>query len=288
MWITQTILVMVLWAACFPLIVLGLPDTPHILFAALRAVLAGAALLLVGWMLRRPLPRGRKNWLWLAGIGFGATTLGFFGMFHASAFISPGLATVITNAQPILATVIGYLLLGERLDGYGKAGLLIGFSGILLIAWPGINAGGQYFALGLVYLLLSAVGISVSNVLIRKVAGTMDAIMAMAVQLLIGAIPLLLAAVLLEDIGAISWTGSFVFSLLGLSLLGTALAYWLWCRVLETTELYRANVFTYLVPGLGLALGIFFYDEQISLMVLLGVLLILAAMWLVNGKATAK
>jgi len=282
-WMIQALFVMVLWAACFPLIGLGLPDAPHIYFAALRALLAGAALLLVGWMLRRPLPRGTHNWLQLAGIGLGATTLGFIGMFHASAFISPGLATVITNAQPILAAVLGYLLIGERLGRYGKAGLILGFAGIVITAWPGTSTEGQGYTTGLGYLLLFAVGISISNVLIRRVAGTMDAIMAMAIQLLIGSVPLMLAVVLLEDVGAISWTVSFVFSLLSLSLVVTALAYWLWCRVLETTELYRANVFTCLVLGLGLAMGVFFYDERISTMVVLGVL-----MSLVNTKARAR
>jgi len=284
MWVIQAILVMFLWAACFPLIMLGLQDAPHLHFAALRALLAGVVLLLVAVALRRPLPRDMKTWLQLGWIGLGATTLAFLGMFHASAFISPGLATVIASTQPILAAVLGYLLLSERLDKFSVVGLIFGFAGIVLIAWPETNNERTDYAMGLGYLLLAAMGITVSNVFIRRVAGSVDAIMAMAIHLLIGAVPLMLAAVVIEDTGDIVWTGEFIVSLLSLSLLGTAFACWLWCKVLETTELYRANVFTYLVPALGLLMGVLFYDERIGITMIFGVLLTLVSISLVNPK----
>ena len=284
MWVIQAILVMFLWAACFPLIMFGLQDAPHLHFAALRALLAGVVLLLVAVALRRPLPRGLKKWFQLGCIGLGATTLAFLGMFHASAFISPGLATVIASTQPILAAALGYLVLRERLDKFSIVGLIFGFAGIVLIAWPETNVEGADYVVGLGYLLLAAMGITVSNVLIRRIAGSVDAIMAMAIQLLIGAVPLMLTAVMIEDTSGIAWTGEFIVSLLSLSLLGTALAYWLWCKVLETTELYRANMFTYLVPVLGLLMGVLFYDERIGVPMMFGVLLTLAAISMVNPK----
>ena len=43
------ILVAFLWAICFPFIVVGLPDAPPLLFAALRAFLAGLGLILIAF-----------------------------------------------------------------------------------------------------------------------------------------------------------------------------------------------------------------------------------------------
>ena len=43
--ISKIVLVMLLWAICFPLIVAGFSYAPHLTFAALRALIAGAALL---------------------------------------------------------------------------------------------------------------------------------------------------------------------------------------------------------------------------------------------------
>ena len=64
--ITQIILVMLLWAACFPLITAGLDLAPHLTFAAMRALLAGLTLTMLALALHRPLPRGLPHWVMLA------------------------------------------------------------------------------------------------------------------------------------------------------------------------------------------------------------------------------
>ncbi len=111
----KVVTVMALWAGCFPLITTGLTLAPHITFAAMRALIAGGALVGTALVLRRPVPKGRTTWLLLSASGVGATTLGFLGMFHAAEFIAPGMATVIANTQPLLAAALAYLVLNERL-----------------------------------------------------------------------------------------------------------------------------------------------------------------------------
>jgi drug/metabolite transporter (DMT)-like permease len=130
--------VMVLWAACFPLITTGLDLAPHLAFAAMRALLAGVVLIALGVLFHRPVPRGARSWSLITLVGFGATSLGFFGMFHAAEFVSPGLATVIANVQPILAAALAHIFLGERQMLSGRLGLMAGLAGIAAIAWPGI------------------------------------------------------------------------------------------------------------------------------------------------------
>ena len=119
---------MVLWAACFPLLAVGLDLAPHLAFAAMRAALAGLGLLVLGAVLRRRVPRGGRVWGLILLVALGSTTLGFLGMFHAAEFLSPGIATVIANAQPLLAVILARAFLGERLEAMGKTGLAAGFA----------------------------------------------------------------------------------------------------------------------------------------------------------------
>ncbi len=277
------ILVMFLWAVCFPLIVAGFAYAPHLTFAALRAFLAGTALVALGMILRRPWPRGRGVWFGLVGIGLGATSLGFLGMFMASEFISPGLATVLANAQPLMAAALAIAMLGERLGGRGKAGLALGFVGIVLIAAPQFQASAENaFGLGAAYILLAAVGITISNVLIRALAERVDTLMAMGSQMLIGGIPLMLGAFLFEDPMSVTISLTFVLILFAISLFGTSLAYWLWSEILRTTDLSRANAFAFLVPGFGLAMGAAFFGETIRLLTGLGILVTLVGIAMTN------
>ncbi|MDX1421894.1 MAG: DMT family transporter [Kiloniellales bacterium] len=277
---------MALWAACFPLITIGLELAPHLAFAAMRALLAGLCLVLLGVLLGRPVPRSLRSWALIALVGLGATSLGFLGMFHAAEFLSPGLATVVANTQPILAAVLGHAILGERLGAAGKAGLMVGLAGIATIAWPGLATGEiRGYALGIAYVVLAAVGVSVGNVAIKRLTGQVDAVMAMGLQMLIGAAPLALVSILTEDVASLAWSTEFALVLVTLSVFGSALVFWLWFSALEKVDLNRANAFTFLVPIFGLAVGAALFDERLGWLQGVGVALVLSGIALVQRDA---
>lgn len=282
---TKILLAMLLWAACFPLITAGLSYSPHLTFATMRWVLAGATLTMIAVMLQRPFPRGLPIWIALGVVGVGATTLGYFGMFHAAEFVSPGLATVVANTQPLLAAMLGVLWLRERLPRLGWVGLLIGFVGILVIALPQILGGaGGGTAVGFAYIVLASVSVTASNVAIKSISTDVDGLFAMGMQMLIGSVPLGIAASFMEDQRAIQWTPLFMLSLVGLALFGSALVYWLWFSALATVPLNRAIVFSFLVPIFGLALGAMFFGERLSGLQQMGILLAIVGIIFVNLK----
>lgn len=270
----RLVTVMFLWAVCFPLITLGLGSAPLVAFATLRALMAGGSVVAFGVMRGRPWPAGRSSWLLLAVAGLGATTLGFLGMFHASEFLTPGVATVIAGTQPLLAAVLAYFVLKERLGTLGIAGLGLGFLGIVVLATAGSAAagegGGGDYLVGVGYIVLSAVGITISNVVFKRLAGVVDPVMATGVQLLLGAIPLGVISLISESPIDITWSPTFIVSLIGLALPATALAYWLWLTALESTTLNHANAFTFLVPLFGIAIGVGFYGEELTVITVLG------------------
>jgi drug/metabolite transporter (DMT)-like permease len=58
-------------------------------------------------------------------------------MFHAAEFVSPGLATVIANGQPLLAAILADAVLGEKIKAMGKVGLACdGLPSSALHGWP--------------------------------------------------------------------------------------------------------------------------------------------------------
>jgi drug/metabolite transporter (DMT)-like permease len=287
--ISKIIAAMLLWAACFPLITIGITLAPHLSFATLRAAIAGLVLVGLAWALRRPFPRGLKVWATLTVMGIGATSLGFLGMFHAAEFVSPGIATVIANTQPLLAAGLGAVVLGERLAPMGKVGLFLGFLGIVVIAAPQLIAGGQgNYLMGVAYIVLAALGITVSNVMIKKIAGQIDPLMAVGMQFLIGSVPLAIAASMTEDPGTIQWSYTFIAILLALALFGSALVYVLWMSVLATVPLNQANAFSFLVPVFGLTMGMLFFGETLGILKLIGISLAILGVVLVVGRGTAR
>ncbi|MBC7138573.1 drug/metabolite transporter (DMT)-like permease [Parvibaculum indicum] len=285
----RLLVVMVLWAACFPLITIGLDLAPHLAFAALRAALAGVCLIALGALCHRPVPVGARPWFLIVVVGLGATSMGFFGMFHAAEFVSPGLATVIANVQPIVAAVLAYVFLEERLKATGRIGLAVGLAGITVVAWPGLAGDdARGYSQGIAYVLLAATGVSIGNVAIKRLTGQADPIMAMGFQLLIGAAPLALLSMLTEDISVLTWSKEFVLVLVSLAVLGSSLAFWLWFVALERVELSRANAFTFLVPIFGLIIGAAFFGERLEAVQIFGVVLVLSGIFLVQRSAASS
>lgn len=276
------ILVMVLWAICYPLIVMGLNFAPHITFAAMRASIAGVLLLIVAGFLGEKQPQKPMQWLYLMLIGLGATTFGFYGMFHASEFVSPGVATVITNIQPMLTAILALWWLQESINKNEIAAVILGFIGVVIIATSDAKQGSTINIIGLSYVAVAVVGLSVSNVLIKKITGKINALVAMGWQLVFGSLILWVVALVTESQAQINWNFQFLTSLISLSVFGTALAYWLWFRVLENVDLVFANSFSFLVPAFGLILGMAFFNEIIGGQVAIGIVIIFIGIILVN------
>ncbi len=280
---TQILVVIVLWAICYPLITTGLAAFPPFHFAALRSLLAGVCLLAAGIMLKRPLVPARGTWLSLAIVSLTFTTLGFAGMFLAGERVTPGLATVIANAQPLLAALLGYFVLTERFTGVKGLALLVGFVGIVLIAVPGLfeqSANSTPVGIGLV--LTGATGVAIGNVLLKRIASQVDPLMAMAWILLLGAIPLLAAAAGYEQSALIDWNISSVFTLVVLSVFGTAFAFVLWLDVLRRAELNLLNTYSFLAPVFALLIGIAFYNERLLEIEWFGVAVVVLAVFLAS------
>jgi len=195
---------------------------------------------------------------------------------------------VIANTQPLLAAMLAGFVLNERLTARGKTGLILGFVGILVITSPQLFSGGQEnYMLGVAYIVLAALGVTVSNVVIKQIVGNVDALMAMGLQLLIGSIPLAITAWITEEPTTIQWSFTFIGALLGLSLFGTALVYWLWFSVLENAPLNRANAFSFLIPIFGLTMGTLFYGETLGWSQLVGIALTILGVGLVTRRGTS-
>ncbi len=276
------LIVMFLYALCYPLINVGLSASPPMTFAAMRAALAGVVLLLIAQYQKRPPIEGKGLWASVAVVGVLATGVGFFGMFFGGARVSPGLATVISNTQPLIAAALAWWLLNDRLQMTQRWGLLAGFAGVLLIGFPTVS-GNESQTVGIAVIVLGAVGIAISNIMLSRLAGRIDIVRATGWQLMIGSLPLGLLAVSTEDISTISWSPSFMAVLVALSLLGTAAAFVLWFALLQYAPLNRLNAFTFLTPILALIMGMLFFSETIPFIAMIGIGFCLVGIYWVNN-----
>lgn len=282
---SRLVLVMALWASCFPLITIGLAFAPHLAFAALRAAIGGIALIGVAVLLRRPMPKGVDAWGMIVVLALGATSLGFLGMFHGAALLSPGLATLIFSTQPLVAALLGRIFLGERLSGQGALGLILGFVGVAVASWPALNSpNASIYLTGAGFVIAAAIGTAIGNVVMKRISQNISATIAVGWSLALGAIPLAIASAISEDT-PIVWSNEFLAVLAILSLFGTALAFWLWFDALKTAPLSEANAFSFLVPLFAMTLGGLFFGERVGFPEIAGAALVVAGVALAQRRS---
>jgi len=94
LWITAAL------GACFLAIEWGLRDAPLLWYAALRALVAGGALLALAGVQHRPAPTGGRAWGLITVLGLVNVTVAFAAMFAGVAGLATGTAAVLANAQP--------------------------------------------------------------------------------------------------------------------------------------------------------------------------------------------
>ncbi len=270
-------LVMLLWAVCYPLITLSIPYAPLMQTAFLRALLGGLFLLLCALSLQRPFPKSLHAWAAITAIGLTATTIGFWGMFYAGSLISPGLATVLTNTQPLIASVLAGIILKEVIHRYVLIGILLGFSGISIIGLNGALENSAQTVYGVIYVICAALGIAISNILLKKVAKQIDIFYAMGGQLVIGSLPLLALAPSLETVPALFENSTYLVILTTLAIPGTALPFLLWYWLMDKAPLNQLNIFSFLTPIFGLTLGWIYFAESLALWQWVGVVVVIVA-----------
>jgi drug/metabolite transporter (DMT)-like permease len=270
------IVLAVVYATCFVAIKIGLAFAPPLLFAGLRALIAGLALLGFLIILRHPVFPARQSWPWVFGLALVSTTLALAAMFLSPSRSGAGIASVLGNLQPVVVLALAAPVLGEPITG-GKAGsLALGFVGALMVSSTGLMGPGGSDVLGPILALVASLSVATGNVLAKRM-GSQPRLLAIASwQLLLGSIPLLTASAVLEEAATTRWEPTFVITLLFLALAGTALPTPIWYWLVRDDDLGQLTLFLFLVPAFGLGLGVGVLGEPVSAAEILGTGVILA------------
>lgn len=270
----RMLLVSAVWGGCFTAIRLGLRDAPVLWFASLRALIAGVALVGVATWQRRPVPRGGRTWCLIGLLAVTNATIAFAAMFAGVDGLATGTAAVLANAQPLLILLPAWWLYKELVSVGTALGLVVGFTGLLIVALPGGGGRGAWLS------LLAAMAITVGTLLSRQFE-QFDVIQVAGWHFVIGGMLLAVAAGAVEGIPHIDWTIRFALSLAFLALVGTALAFWVWFTEVRRSPLGEVAAWTFLVPVFGIAFGIVLAGERPGGWTLVGLAVVLASMGIV-------
>lgn len=275
---TRLVLLAALWGGSFIFMRLAAPAFGTVLTAEGRLLIAG--LVLAAWFRFTGFkPQLRRHWKAYAAVGL--VNLALPSLFYAFALrhIPASMGAVLNSTSPMFGALLAALFLGERLSARKAAGCAAGIAGVALVVQPGALAQTPMFGYAVAACLAACLCYGYNGVLMKRYASVPSRGFAVGGQLAAALLllPLTPFSPPTAAIGAIE-----ISNMLALALLGNALGFVMYFRLIADVGATRALTVTYLIPLFGLFWGMLFLGESLPASALAGGVLILAGTVLVT------
>ena len=194
--------------------------------------------------------------------------------------VSSSIAGMMNGALPVVVAVVTAIWTSTMPSSRRVLAIIVGFTGILLIALPSIDSGDAASPQGIGFLLLALVSYAVSTNLARPLqAKYSPASLMLHVELVACVLSLPYG---LYGLSQSNFAWSSLMALVALGALGTGYAFTLFSVLLKRTGIARSMIPTYFTPVVGTILGVGLNNEPLVWLSVLGMGVVVVAAWLTS------
>lgn len=281
------ILLSIVWGCTFFFQEIAVRELPVFTIVAVRVVLAAAILFAILIAARESLPRGWKVWRELFLLALINNVTPFCLIVWGQKEIASGLASILNATTPIFTVLVAHFVTSdEKISGLKLIGVIAGFTGAAILIGFDLLEGLGTAVIAQLAVLGAALAYGLSAIYGRRFLAMGVTPTATATGQLAAASVILVPVALLVDA---PWSlpapgGATIASLIGLASVSTALAYYLYFRILKTAGATNLMLVTFLIPVSALALGIFVLGETLLMQHVIGLLCIGVGLAAIDGR----
>jgi drug/metabolite transporter (DMT)-like permease len=283
------ILICTIWGSTWLVIKIGLEIIPPLFGAGLRFLIASALLLVLIKTRGVNIPwdkRAKRLYLIVALTSF---SVPFALVYWGEQFIPSGLTSILFAVYPFMVALFSFMSLkDERITAVKVIGIILGFTGIVVVFSNDIGANNPNAFSGMAAILVSAVFQAFSVIVIKKMAHETHPFAITFVPMIYSSVILLTAAVLVEDVIHIQWTTKAVLSIFYLGIFGSVVTFVSYFWLLKRVEAVLLSLTAFITPIVAIILGVFLLDERFSSKLFLGAMLVLGGIIIANREDLRK
>lgn len=277
------------WGSSYLWIKIGVETLPP--FTLIAARLAIAALLL-GVVLRLTgltLPRERRAYGHLLVMATVNIALPFFLITWGEQSIDSALASILNSTVPLFTIVLAALALHDEAITVNRlVGLVLGFGGVVLLTSRNLAGAGDSSLWGELAIVGSSISYAAGAVYARRNVRGLSPMIPAFFQVFFALLITGSLALLLERPWELSPSPDAGAAILWLGLLGSGLAYPIFFRLLRSWGPTRTSLVAYVLPVVGILLGVIVLRESVDARVLGGTAFIVGGVALVNSRYGAR
>ena len=276
--------VCLIWGTTYLVLRIGVTGFPAFLFSALRQLFAGG--ILIGALLlftKTKFP----DWtvvLHQAIAGFFMFTMGNGLVGWAEVYISSGMAAIISSMVPIWIILLNLKVNQDEKPNFPiVAGLIIGFSGILMIFGQHLKEFSiPAYQLGIGAMFIANISWAAGSVWIKKKNQHSNLFMNAGLQMLFGGIFMLPLSGLFDDYSNFKFSSSVLFALSYLIIVGSIIAYLCFTFAIKQLPMTIVSLYAYINPLVAVLLGWIILGEKFSVSICIAMFITIAGVYLVN------
>ena len=277
------ILLAIIWGSSFFNIKIATYSYDPITLALVRVIFASMPLLLICKLRKIKIEAFTENWKWYALIGLCNIAIPFVLIAIGTAKINSYLAAILMSTTPLSGSILAHFFTkNEKLSFYKSTGVLIGFSGIILLFFDRVIINSENY----IYALITILGSTfycIGGLLTLKLKNKKNENVTTSTTLW-SVLFLLPFSLILESPWNSEPTIASTLSLLYLGVIATGFAWLIRFRILTVNGLVFQTQVAYLIPIFGIIFGYFLMNEIITWRVLVSLVIILIGIYIFKKK----
>lgn len=263
---------------------IALAEIGPFMLVAIRCLFASIAIFIINSINHRNL-LDRKFWIFYIVQGIFNLAVPFLLISWSEHYISSGLASILHSTIPLITLIIAHFYLSDdRITHARLVGLLIGFSGVILLMADQFVSGIKGSVLGGAGMLLAAISIAGTLVYARKKAHVLSADSMAFGQAIVACvcvtpfIPIFEAPIKFPLL-SLTWV-----SLFWMGLINTGIGPLLYYALIRDIGATRTSLLNYIFPLVGVFAGVIFLGERLSWYIFAGGALIILGVAIANTQ----
>jgi drug/metabolite transporter (DMT)-like permease len=260
-----------IWSSGFVVAKYAFEYSDVLFFLGVRLLIAGGILLLITVASGQSMRLTHSQILASLALGLTLHAIYLGGVWEAIANGSPaGIASVVTSTQPILVSILAFVILKERLLRNQIIGLFLGFAGVVLVLSPSFSAAGEMSVVALLLLIFGLSGSTSSTLIQKKHGESLPLLAGTTYQFLFAGFLLTLIAIVsgrtnlewnLQSSLAMAW------AILVTSIIAVIALLWM----LQRGSAAKVSSLLYLVPPFTSLQAWIFFGEKVGAQAIIGI-----------------
>jgi drug/metabolite transporter (DMT)-like permease len=276
------------WGSTYLAIRIGVQDSPPLIFAGIRFIIAGSMMLGYCKLKGYGMPKEKADIINMAVVGLLMLLCGNGFVVYAEQWVSSGIASLMIATVPLFMAIIEFFFLRTvKMDLKSISGLLLGFGGVAYLILG--NTDSVVIDLkGFVVLMLASLFWAAGSVYSKVIKFKGHIFANIGTQMLAGGVGLILVSLIKGEFTELHFTQNSLLALLYLIVFGSFVGYSSYIYILQKWSAAKAGTYAYVNPIVAIILGALLLHEPISISIVISMIIVITGIILVQSSKAEK